>query len=404
MKVTELIKKNISQDFAVLTGIFLMWRFLLFVFQYIAINHVPLGNTDRFLGGGSLLYSVFPEIFSWANYDGEHYLSIAIIGYRGLEQAFFPVYPSLIRIIYELLSPVFPKIIIDNLGNQLFYSTIIGLLIANIAVYCCVILLWRLVVLDYSKKIANLTITSFLLFPTSFYLVSLYNESLFLLFVLTSFYLIRTQKKAGQGRWFLGSVVGIISSATRIFGILLLPSFLLEMIQQKRSFKNSFWILFVPLGLLLYMGYQWKDAGDPLAFYNLQKIVGEQHQSGITLLPQVYYRYTKMLFTVNPSDSIYITIAFEYLVGLMFFVLPIYGFSKKMRMSYVFYALVGFLIPTIQGSFSSVPRYILAFFPSFIALGIFLSGRKYFRILYFAGSFILLMVFCMMFLRGYWVA
>ena len=76
--------------------LFLSWRILLVIIAAIAIKFVPLGSGDRFLGGGVLNYLFSPEVFAWANFDGEHYLAIAINGYKPLEQAFFPIYPMLI--------------------------------------------------------------------------------------------------------------------------------------------------------------------------------------------------------------------------------------------------------------------------------------------------------------------
>src|SRR3972149_2765299 len=78
--------------------IFLTWRFMLVAISLLAIQFVPLGYKDRFLGGGPMNYQLSPAFFSWANFDGEHYLSIAIFGYKHLEQAFFPIYPMLISL------------------------------------------------------------------------------------------------------------------------------------------------------------------------------------------------------------------------------------------------------------------------------------------------------------------
>ena len=153
------------------------------------------------------------------------------------------------------------------------------------------------------------------------------------------------------------------------------------------------------------MVYQYINVGDPLAFYHLQKIVGEQHQSGVISLPQVYFRYIKMVLTVDITNPIYQTIWLEFLIGLAFLILPIYGYFKKIRLSYIFYAMVGFLLPTIQGSFSSLPRYILILFPSFLALAIFFNSLpKIIKLLFVVACSSVLIVEASMFLRGYWVA
>ena len=137
----------------------------------------------------------------------------------------------------------------------------------------------------------------------------------------------------------------------------------------------------------------------------MQKVVGEQHQSGVILLPQVYFRYLKILITADVGNPIYQTIILEFFTGLLFFMLPIYGYFKKIRLSYLFYALISFLIPTIQGSFSSVPRYAIVLFPSFLILALILDKSPNFikLILYF------ILIICLgletaLFLRGYWVA
>ena len=365
--------------------IFLTWKLLL-IFVFFLSLQFPLAGKN-FLGGGLQNYLNQTWLFAWANFDGEHYLSIASIGYKGLEQAFFPVYPFLMHFLTTI-----PNI---NLMNLI----IAGLLISNLSFFASLLLLWKLLLIDYREKIVYLAIFSLLVFPTSFYFGAVYSESIFLLFSLTSFYFAR------QKKWFWATIFGIIASATRIFGVLLLPALFLEAWQQKERWRNFWWIIFIPLGLLGYMYYQYLTVGDPLAFYRLQKIVGEQHQSGVTLLPQVYFRYIKILFSVDPSNPIYSTMILEFFTGILFFALPIYGYFKKVRWSYLFYAFVGFLLPTIQGSLSSVPRYVIVFFPAFLILAIFLENKsKAIRYILLSISVLWLALETILFLRGYWVA
>lgn len=371
--------------------IFFSWKTLLIIVSIFAINFIPLAYTDRFLGGGPLNYMLSPNFFSWANFDGEHYLSIAIHGYSKLEQAFFPVYPLLISFFARPLSV--------DLQSMIVNSTIAGLLISNISFLFSLIALWKLLSLDFPKKLVLFTIILIVTFPTSFYFGALYNESLFLLLTVLAFL------NARKGNWFLASFLGMISASTRIFGILLFPSFLIEAYLQKKKTLSLVWLLLIPLGLGIYMYYQYYKFGDPIAFYHLQELVGEQRQSGLVLLPQVYYRYIRMVSTVDMQSPIYQTILLEFFVGIVFFILPIYGFLKKIRLSYIFYAMAGFLISAIQGSFSSAPRYMLVFFPSFMALSLILSkSPKILRISIVIIFVILLLLETSLFLRGYWVA
>lgn len=383
--------RRFNIDIVKIILLFLSWRMLLIIVTLFAIKFIPLSYEDRFLGGGPINYKLAPEFFSWANFDGEHYLSIAIFGYKGLEQAFFPIYPVTISF--------FAKPFSSDLTASLFASTTFGIIISNLAFLLVLINLWELIKIDYSKRIAFFTILLLVSFPTSFYFGAVYSESLFLLLSVLAFLYARL------GKWKMAAIFGVISSATRIFGILLLPALFIEAYQQKVKFSKFFWILFVPLGLGVYMLYQYLTMGDPLAFYRLQKIVGEQHQSGLTILPQVYFRYVKMILTVDRLNPIYQTIILEFIVGLAFFILPVYGYFKKVRLSYLFYALAGFLLPTIQGSFSSLPRYVIVFFPSFLALSLWFSGLsklvKIGLLIICLGALILETT---LFIRGYWVA
>lgn len=371
--------------------IFLTWRVCLVIVSLFAINFIPLGNKDRFLGGGSVNYHLAPYLFSWANFDGEHYLSIAIFGYKNLEQAFFPVFPMLISF--------FAKPNSYDLLSSLINSTVAGLLISNISFILALIFLFELLKKDFSSKISLLTIILILIFPTSFYFGAVYNESLFLFLAVLSFFCAR------KGYWLLAGIFGAIASATRVFGILLLPVLLIEVWEQKIKFSKMFWIFLIPLGLGAYMWYLNVTIGDPIAFYSFQRLIGEQHQPGITLLPQVYFRYIKMLATTSIQNPIFQTLMLEFIVGIVFFLLPIYGYFKKIRLSYLVYAMLGFLIPSIQGSFSSTPRYVIILFPSFLAAAIWIhSLPKIIRAVLLLLLFSTLVIETTLFLRGYWIA
>src|SRR3989338_2071922 len=119
------MSKRISKDTLKIVFLFLGYKVLLFLILFFAIKFIPLANIDKYLGGGGLNYNLMPELFSWANFDGEHYLSISIFGYKNLQQAFFPVYPMLINFIASPIS--------FDLLSGLINSTIIFLIISNTA-------------------------------------------------------------------------------------------------------------------------------------------------------------------------------------------------------------------------------------------------------------------------------
>ncbi len=378
--------KRVDREVIVGLALYLFWRLLLILVSVIAVLLLPLAYEDRFLGGVKNYFNA-PIFYGWANFDGEHYLSIARFGYKSLEHAFFPVYPKII----SLLGVPF--------NQDVFYSVFWGILISNASILIAVILLYKLVKLDFKKEIALGTVVTLLAFPTSFYFGAVYSESFFLLLVVASFWFAR------QRKWYWVALLGALASATRVFGILLLPALMIEALQQKEKLSTFFWLALIPVGLLIYMTYLKITTGDILAFYSLQTIVGEQHQSGLILLPQVFYRYIKMFLNIHLVSVFGFTVILEFLTGLLFFILPFLGYVKKIRLSYLFFSFFGFLLPTVQGSLSSSPRYVIILFPSFLILFLVLYRLPgIIRIAYYCISIIVLCLATAMFLRGYWIA
>lgn len=111
-----------------------------------------------------------------------------------------------------------------------------------------------------------------------------------------------------------------------------------------------------------------------------------------------------MIVTVDKSSPIYITIWVEFLSALGALALIVYGFIKKLRLSYLIYCVLGFFLATITGSFSSLPRYIIVLFPLFILFGRMLAEPKrsdrWGLVLMFV---VILATETALFVRGYWV-
>jgi len=330
----------------------------------------------------------FPLIWSWANFDGFHYLTIAEKGYLfGSTQAFFPLFPILVRL---------GKVLIGNfllsglLLNHLFFA-------ASLCVF------YKLIRLDFKKKVGFWALIFLTFFPTSFFFLSLYTESLFLLLVLLSFYLWRKK------RHFLAGFVGALASATRIAGIFLVPAFLYEIrkppvtSRQSPVWKKFFYALLPSIGLLSYMFYLKSKFGDPFLFAHVQEGFGGGRQTDkLVLLYQVFWRYLKMVLTVNRTNPLYFTVWLEVGSAALFLALLVFAYFKKVRKSYLIFAILAYLLPTLTGTFSSMPRYVLGLFPGFIALA--LIKNKTLRFAWLATSLILLFICTIMFTRGYWVA
>jgi Gpi18-like mannosyltransferase len=338
-----------------------------------------------------------PLLWSWANFDGVHYLSLADQGYNfDLTQAYFPAYFLLINFISIFI-------------NNFLFS---GLLISHIFFFLSLVILYKLLRFDYNDKVSRKILLYQTFFLTSFFFLSIYTESLYLFLTLSSFYLLR--KKA----YIKSGLIAALASATRITGIFLVPIFFIEIflenkskLMKKKTFINqvkmyikTFWPTFLPaLGLLAYMHFLKQKFDDPFMFVHVQSgFGGGRDTSKLVLFYQVIWRYIKMLITVDRSNPIYYTLWLEFLTSFYFIGLIIFGFFKKVRPSYLIYSLLCFILPTLTGVLSSMPRYLLVLFPAFICIELIPNNKL--KKLLFIINIILLFINTALFTRGYWIS
>lgn len=374
--------------------VFVVWRVLLFAIIFFGLLYFPL--QDNFLGGGKATYLKNPFFWSWLNFDGEHYLEITRRGYQPLTYFFFPLYPLLIRLTAFL----------GGFRNPSFYA-ISGLTISNLSFLIGLIGFYKLVKLDYSEKIANLSLILLLVFPTSFFFGSFYTEGLFLALSVWALYFARKKN------FFFSAVLVGLATATRVVGIALIPAILIEawpfIVRRPLRvppLKVIFSILIAPAGLLAYMYFLKVRTGDPLEFFNTIGIFGPQREAGFVFLPQVFYRYIfKILPNLNYSALLgFYTPVLELTSAFLFLGLTIVSLFK-LRLSYSIYMLIAYLIPTLSGSFSSFPRYVLILFPAFMVAANYLSRKSlYFRLVIYLILILNLFICLALFSRGYWIA
>ena len=373
--------KSPSLPLSWLISRFLIWRVVLLGIA--AIGTVILPFKPSFPYSEALLTPHGSPLFwSWANFDGVHYLGIAAKSYFAqFTQAFFPLYPLLIRI----------------LTGFIHNSNLNGLLISNFSFLACMAVFYRLLRLDISDVQAKRSLLLLLVFPTSFFFGSLYTESFFLLSVLLSFYFARRR------RFILAGICGALASATRVLGVLLIPALLIEYFSSSRRSRWGWAMALLPAaGLLLYMYYLNVSFHDPLYFLHAQPAFGAQRSGEkIILLYQVFWRYLKMLVTVPVTTLIYYTVSQEFLSAVIFLFLSLLSF-RFIRRSYAVFGILAYVLPTLIGTFSSLPRYALILFPAFMLLGRIKSRTLRYAI--YATSCLLLAINVVLFTRGYWVA
>ncbi len=347
-------------------------------------------------------------LYPWANFDGVHYLSIAESGYQDNER-FLPAFPLLIRFFVSLFGGGEPY-------SAIYFFTAIG--IVHLLFLVSLVLLYKLIRMDFSEKIAFASVIFLLLFPTSFFFVSIYSESLFLFLTLLSFYC------AYKRQWLGAGIAGMFMSATRIVGVSILPAMLYEYYIQSlrgaqrrsnpaeiatspakrgtRNDKNVIPLLFVPLGVFGYAIFNFFTRGDALYFLKAHESLGNSRELGVVLFPQTVFRYVKIL-TALPYSQFEWWIALLELSTFVIVALLLYiGWKKNIRTSYLIFSLLCFFIPASSGTFTALPRYVAIIFPLFITLA--LVKNKSVQIAYMAIAVPIFFVLLMFFSRGYFVA
>lgn len=354
--------------------LYLAWRAALFIVAFNAPSLLP-AFANRFPYVDILKDSGLPYwIWSFGNFDGVHYLRIAQDGYAyQFTQVFFPLYPIIIRFISELTT------------LNLLVS---ALLISNFTFLAALIIFFKLVRQNYNDRIAFWSTIFLLAAPTSFYFGAIYTEGIFFLMIVFSFYFLEKKKLI------LASIVGSFASATRLVGLFLAPALWLAK-------RNILPLLVVPLGLLAYVLYLKIEFNKPFYFLSAQSIFGQERATGeIILLPQVIWRYAKILATTQ--GLVAWGAAFELLMSIAAFVILAIAWRMKMNRDWLLFSFLAILTPTLTGTFISMPRYILVAFPIYIVLAHIKSLRIKVAITVIFLS--LLFVSTVLFTRGYWVA
>ncbi len=323
----------------------------------------------------------------FTRWDGAHYLEIARNGYRGVDTAFFPLYPTLIRL----------------LGSLVHSDVIAGLVISNVAFFVALVVMRRLVAIETEdEELAQRAVYYLAIFPTAMFFSALYGESLFLCLSLLFFYALRTQ------RMLLAGAMGGLAATTRSEGILLLvPYFVdvaaghsmsLDFVLRSRPLRRRlvFGALFIVFGLLLYMLFLTALTGNPLAFESVQSHWNRH------LAPPWVSISLQIARLLSPKPEIVVESAIEFAFAVLAIVLTVFAF-RRVPFSQWTYIVLSLLLPLSTASLLSVPRFLIVIFPLFVVLAGW--GRTPFANRIIVGlSLPLLGAFALLFGGFYWVS
>lgn len=195
---------------------------------------------------------------NWHRWDTTWYVIIAESGYREDPRSavFFPLYPMLVKIV----NPVVP-------GDAFLAALVVSIL----ACLAALVVVHRLVADLLGGELARRTGFYLLAFPTGFFLIAAYNESLFVALAAGSLYAMRRR------HWWLAGLLAAFAGASRLAGVLLGVVFVFEYLRQRgfslrRVRPDALWVALTPTGVLAYAAYCWSAFHDPLFFQKQQAV------------------------------------------------------------------------------------------------------------------------------------
>ena len=286
--------------------------------------------------------------------------------------------------------------------NQRFYQLS---LCQTFFLFLSLFLLYLYVQDIFDEEIAKKTLFFAVIFPTSFYFVAGYTESIFLFFSVAVFLLLKKKK------WLWAGIISAMAALTRVQGILLIIPIFIELwfeYYPKKDFKTFFTHLiscsFAPFSYGLYSLY---------VFYGLKLnwpwVTLSSHWDQHFSWPwEGFISTTSILLGKQIESDITPT-----LVKILTIVLPIgvifllYKIRKMIPLSLSIYSwAMLFLImgkTDYNNGVVSTIRYLISIFPIFIGQAL-LFKNKYLKLSYFSISLTTQIILLVMFYWWYWVA
>jgi hypothetical protein len=351
---TNRVKSDPAFRYAVV--VFLVMRVVISLWMalVLAVTRPPTTPDDilRPYQGVEPITGGLAELFVgvWQRFDTLWYLRIATRGYSvaASDIHFPPLYPLLVKVLGTIL-----------LNNYL----VAAVAISNIAYVLALTYLYKLTAEMFSTRTARRSALYLSVFPTSFFLIAPYSESLFLLFAVAAFYYL------ARKRWLLVGFLGFLAVLTRLPGLALFPPLLYEYLRQRDHRIRAFWrdlagLLLIPFGAAFYLGLRYVIGGTPVLPTSEPKLFAR-------LVPP----WENLIYAVRTlaSASFHQADLFNLVFTLLFVALLILSW-RRFPLSYHIYTIGTLILLTIRlvetQPLNSMSRYALALFPIFMYLGI----------------------------------
>jgi hypothetical protein len=315
----------------------------------------------------------------WPRWDAIHYLNLALRGYAGGGQegdtVFYPMFVSLTRWMTRLLGGDF----------------VVGsLVVSTLAAVAALAGLYQLTHRHFGQVSARWAVTALALYPTSFFLLAPFTESLFLAFTLW------TLLAAEDQRWWQTGVLGALASLTRGPGIWTTPALAWLVWRQWHTASAA------ERRAVGWWGPRLLGVSAPL-LGGLSFLAWRQW-SGYAPIPAILFTHSG-LEMIDPLRATVYALAqwwavhdlpttLDVLSAFLFIALTLALIRNPRwrRGEWVLYLLIHltFLLSKhsfVASSWQSLARYVLTLFPGFILLGdVLAQARPVMRVVYLSAS------------------
>ena len=341
----------------------------------------------------------------WFQWDTVSYFKIAMTGYSpDASIAFMPLYPMLMRFTALFFG-----------GNYLLAA----LLLSTLFCFITLVLLYELFAEIRPEQTARQAVIFFVAFPTAFFLLAGYTESLFMALVL-AFWISGRKRRWGWATLFAG-----LATLARLQGVILAPvmlwMMLISLIGQPDptiigQLKQVIGLFTASQTKLFRSSYKftWLATLIPLAVAMLYQ--SWLYNSGLGVITNALEKYW-LLETVMPWEGLILffkrlfAMKFIYMdwVDLALFIIILVLSVIGLRMldpAFSLYIWLTLAVLLTRGTpphlLASYSRYFIALFPLFILPALIRS--KYLQVLTVATSLFLQALLAWIFLLGSWVA
>lgn len=370
----------------------LFWAVIVYFLALWGWHRVPLSLNDEaayWTNKNFISYSAVSEFRFTSAWDAAWYLDIASKGYSFFDRVqsnlnFYPLYPLAIAVLAFSFGDLLPRISLFQLS---------GIVVSFVSLFASVWLLIDLMSKEEGRPSGVRAVWYLLTFPTAFFLITVYSESLYLFLSVSCFWLMKREK------WIFAGLTGGLAALTRPVGIVLIIPIVVEYLLKSRKKRQ----LFLSLGCFLLIWslfplYTYFKFGDPFIMFKAARSWGR--------FSPAEFSFVKLENQVSSAFS-YSSASFAMMsleVGAVILgIVSALWLFKREKYAYGAYVVLGNLIPLASGVLLSQTRYLLVLFPVFIVLSSW-GKNPIFNKFYLLVSSILLGFNIVLFANGFWVA